>query len=420
MIVNSILLIAGLLVYAGYGIPGFCYLAGAVVLSYAFGRLIPKCRWLFWVGAAINALWLLLLKLTPVTGLSLLAPMGISYFTLRIIGYMADVYRGVQAPEANLFRYGLNMTYLPHLFLGPIEPYSSMANALFADRRITWSGIADGLVRIAWGGFKKLVIAARLGVVIAAITKDPTAFRGAYALAACLLYSVQLYADFSGGIDMVLGLSRALGIRLSENFQSPYLSESIQEFWRRWHITLGAWFRTYVYIPLGGSRRGSLRKALNTMAVFLLSGIWHGIEYFLWGIGHGIGVLLGRKLQTRWKLLNRLGTTFVVSLLWAFFVWPTAGLALRMLLSIFTTFNYGALLADLGNLGLTAGDWLVLGAATVLLTVYDGWTEKWKALWCGLRPWAKTAVIGALALLVAVFGMYGMGFAAEAFIYSRF
>lgn len=420
MIINILLFLCGLLVYAGYGIYGFLYLAGAVALAYTFGRLIPKYKWLLWPGVALNGLYLLLLKLQPVTGFSLLAPLGISYFTLRIIAYMADVYKGTQAPEKNIFRFALVMTYLPHLFLGPIEPYGSMSDALFQNRRISWDGIGDGLARILWGGIKKLVIAARLSVVIGVITEDPSVYNGAYALAACLLYSILLYADFSGGIDMVLGISQMLGMRLSENFQSPYSSQSIQEFWRRWHITLGAWFRTYVYIPLGGSRKGTFRKAVNTMVVFLLSGIWHGIEYLFWGIGHGVCVLFGNKLQTRWKLLNRLGTTLIVSLLWAFFVWPTAATAGTMLLSIVTTFNYGAFFTNIAVLGLTATDWVVLGVAVVLLTVYDGWTNKWKTLWAGLAPWKKTAVIGALALLLAVFGRYGMGFNVESFVYGGF
>ena len=156
------------------------------------------------------------------------------------------------------------------------------------------------------------------------------------------------------------------------------------------------------------------------MVVFLLSGIWHGIEYLFWGIGHGVCVLFGNKLQTRWKLLNRLGTTLIVSLLWAFFVWPTAATAGTMLLSIVTTFNYGAFFTNIAVLGLTATDWVVLGVAVVLLTVDDGWTNKWKTLWTGLAPWKKTAVIGALALLLAVFGRYGMGFNAEGFIYGGF
>ena len=419
MIVNILLFLAGLGIYAGYGLPGLCYLVAAVLFSYLLGLAIPKRKWLLWPGVAVNSIWLLLLKLQPVTGMHLLSAMGVSYFTLRMIGYLVDVFKGQTQPEKNLFRYTLNMTYLPHLFLGPIEPYDKMALAL-QDRKITWNGIGDGLVRLAWGGFKKLVIASRLGVIIGAISKDPTAYTGAYALCACLLYSIQLYADFSGGIDMVLGISRMLGMRLSENFQSPYLSQSVQEFWRRWHITLGAWFRNYVYIPLGGSKKGTFRKALNTMIVFLASGIWHGIEYLLWGIGHGIGVLFGTKLQTRSKLLNRLGTTLVVSLLWAFFIWPTAAISGQMLLSIFTTFNYGQFFATIGTLGLTLGDWIVLLSAVVLLTVYDGWTAKWHSLWEKSRPWLKTAVICTVALLVVLFGMYGIGFNAESFIYSRF
>ena len=420
MILNVLLFLVGLGVYAGYGLWGFAYLAGAMGLAYGLGRLIPRYKWLLWPGVAVNGLWLLLLKLQPVTGISLLAPLGISYFTLRIISYLADVYRGDQEPEKNLFRFGLVMTYLPHLFLGPIEPYGTMAQTLFQNRKMTWEGVGDGLTRVLWGGFKKLVIASRLGVVIGTISADPAVYNGAYALAAMLLYSIQLYADFSGGIDMVLGVSRMLGIRLSENFESPYLSQSIAEFWRRWHITLGAWFRKYVYIPLGGSRKGAVRKAVNTMVVFLVSGIWHGIEYLLWGVGHGIGVLFGTKLQTKWKLLNRLGTTLVVSLLWAFFIWPTAAISGKMLLSVFTTFNYGTFFTNLGVLGLTVADWITLGAAVVLLTVYDGWTEKWKALWATFAPWKKTAVMATLGLLLAVFGMYGIGFSAESFIYSRF
>jgi D-alanyl-lipoteichoic acid acyltransferase DltB (MBOAT superfamily) len=147
MIFNILLFIVGLLVYAGYGLTGLAFLAGATLLSFAFGLLIPKRKWLLWVGVSLSALYLLLLKLQPVTGFSLLAPMGISYFTLRIIGYMADVYKGMP-PEKNLFRYSLNITYLPHLFLGPIEPYGSMRSAL-QNRKITWSGVGDGLVRLA-------------------------------------------------------------------------------------------------------------------------------------------------------------------------------------------------------------------------------------------------------------------------------
>lgn len=420
MLLNHFLFVFGLLVYAGYGIPGFCYLAAAVTLAYTLGRLIPKHKWLLWPGAALPGLWLLLVKLQPVTGLSLLAPMGISYFTLRIIAYMVDVYKEEYAPERNFFRFALTMTYLPHLFLGPIEPYHTMASALFEGRRVTWEGIGDGLVRLAWGGFKKLVISARISVIVGTISADPATYHGAYALAAMLLYSLQLYTDFSGGIDMVLGVSRMLGVRLSENFRAPYLSQSVREFWKRWHITLGAWLMKYVYIPLGGNRKGKVRKVINLIITFLVSGIWHGVEYLLWGLFNGLFVACGDKLKTKCRLLNRIGTYLLISFLWAFFIWPTAAVAGKMLLSVATTFNYGAFFAGIGALGLGLGDWIVLGAALLILGIWDVFEEKLKAFWKPLRPWIKTAVIGVLALLVVTFGMYGIGFNAESFIYSRF
>lgn len=415
MVVNCLIFIAGLLIYAGYGIPGFLYLLGAVALTYGIGRMIPKYRWLLWVGIGLNALYLLLLKLQPVTDFALLAPMGVSYFSLRLIGYMADVYKGDYKPERSIFRFALNMTYLPMLFLGPITPYQDAATAL-QNRKITWEGIGDGLMRLLWGAFKKLVIAARLGVVISAISANPE-YNGAYALAAMLLFSVQLYADFSGGMDLVLGVSRMLGISLMENFNAPYTSQSVKEFWKRWHISLGAWLTKYIYIPLGGKKK---HKARNVILTFLVSGIWHGIEYLLWGLFNGLFVLCGEKLKTKWKIINRLGTTLIISLLWAFFIWPTASQALSMLLSLVTTWNYGAFIGNISALGLTLTDWIVLGVGTLVLTVYDFSAHNAKNLWITLAPWKKTALICALGLLVAVLGMYGIGFNAGAFIYSRF
>jgi D-alanyl-lipoteichoic acid acyltransferase DltB (MBOAT superfamily) len=312
------------------------------------------------------------------------------------------------------------VTYLPHLFMGPIESYDRLAPNLFENRRMSWAGISAGAVRFAWGLFKKLVIAARVGVIISAISGDPETYRGGYALIAVLLYSVQLYSDFSGGMDMVLGISEMLGIRLSENFDAPYLSESFREFWRRWHMTLGGWLRNYVYIPLGGNRKGAVRKNINLVVTFLVSGLWHGGSYLLWGFFNGVFVCLGDRFKTRWKLLNRLGTCFLVSLLWCFYVWPGTGLALQMLGSVFTVFNYGEVFATIGTMGLNASDWIVLAVALVWMGIFDGKREALLRKYRSLSPAAQTALICALALVVLVFGMYGIGFNASEFIYSRF
>lgn len=419
MIGNVLILLAGLAVYGGYGLPGLGYLLAATAVSYALGFGIVRHKWLLWVSVGLNALALLTVKLQPLTGWELLAPMGISYFTLQIIACHVDISRGKYPPVRNFLRYALHITYFPHIIIGPIESWPSMDRAL-QERKISWDGISFGAARAVWGLFKKFVIAARAGVVVGTISADPEAFRGAYALAAVLLYSVQLYADFSGGIDMVLGLSRILGLRLSENFDVPYSSRSVQEFWRRWHITLGAWLREYIYIPLGGNRKGKFRKLLNTLITFLVSGLWHGIHYILWGLLNGIFVCIGEKLRTKWKWADQLGTFLVISLLWAFFVWQDTATALKMTGSIFTTFNYGAFFGSLSQLGLVLSDWILLGLGTAVLWLADRLRLPLHKRFDALCPAGRTAVVCLLGLTVLIFGMYGIGFDAAAFIYGGF
>ena len=416
---NLLILLAGLFFYAGYGIWGLVWLLAATLLSYGLGRLIPKWKWAMHLGVAAQGLILALLKLQPVTGMELLAPMGVSYFSLQIISYLVDVYRGKIAPETNILRYSLYITYFPHLSVGPIESYSNMQLAL-SQRKITWDGISAGFCRVLWGLFKKLVIAARAGVIVSAVAADPEKYQGGYALLAMVLYSLQLYADFSGGIDTVLGVSQMLGLRLSENFDCPYFSESVQEFWRRWHITLGAWLKNYVYIPLGGNRKGTLRKGINFIITFLVSGLWHGIHYLLWGLLNGIFVLVGKRLQTPIKTLNRIGTFLVISFLWCFFVWPDTLTAARSALSVFTQFNYGDVAANLGNLGLTLADWIVMLAAGGILWLYDWKHVAAQNRFGKMQPAARLAIMGLVGLAVLVFGMYGIGFEASGFIYSQF
>ena len=361
-----------------------------------------------------------MLKLQPLTGIGWLSVMGISYFSLQIISYQVDVYRGKYPAETNFLRYALYVTWIPRLFMGPIERYDAIAPQLSNPRKITWEDVSCGAMRILLGAFKKLVIATRLGVLTFAISADTEKYSGAFALAAMLMYAIQLYCDFSGGIDMVLGASRLVGFHMHENFKTPYFSESVREFWQRWHITLGAWLRDYIYIPLGGNRKGSLRKLCNTLITFLVSGLWHGVEYLLWGLLNGVFVCFGDRLKTRCKTVNRIGTFLVITFLWAFFIWPETAVALKMLLSVVTTWNYGAFFAGIGMLGLTVGDWVVLGASALLLWGYDLWSKKLSGWFAACIPAARVAVICCVGLLVLVFGMYGIGFDVDSFIYGGF
>lgn len=417
MVMNCLIFVAGLLVYLGYGLTGFAYLAAATLISWGAGLLTPKHRWVMWLSVALNATMLVLVKLEPYTALGILAPMGISYFGLRIISYNADVYRGKIQPEKSLLHFGLYITYLPTMFLGPIERYD---RERFLRRSFSWEGFWNGAVRILWGAFKKLVIATRIGVITGAIAGDTTQYRGVFALSAMLLYSVQLYADFSGGIDMVLGVSNMLGVKLSENFDRPYFSQSVQEFWRRWHMTLGLWLKEYIYIPLGGNRKGKVRKFLNTIATFLVSGLWHGAHYLLWGALNGLFVTVGERLKTKSKLLNRVGVFLAISALWSFFVWPDTLTALKMLGSVVTDFNPVAFIRGVPELGLVTGEWIVLAVSVAVLWLADLFVKPLRDLYWALCPAVKTAVICILGILVLVFGMYGIGFDAQAFIYSSF
>lgn len=418
MVINWILLLGSLAVYAGYGLSGLAYLLLAVTVSYAAGRLTPKRPWFAPASVILNCAALLAFRFRLIYFFP--APLGISYFTLQIIAYNVDVWQGKCQPEKSFLRYLLCVAYLPRLFLGPIERQTQLSRALFEERRITWDGVSSGAVRALWGLAKKLIIASRAGVVVSAISDAPDTYRGSFALAAMLLYSVQIYADFSGGIDIVLGVSRMLGIRLSENFRTPYFSQTVQEFWRCWHITLGAWLRDYVYIPLGGNRKGKIRKTVNLVITFLVSGLWHGTSYLLWGLVHGLLAALGDRCKTKWKLFNQVLTFLVVSLTWSFFVWPDTGTAIRMLGSLFTTFNYAALVSGIGELGLVLGEWIVLIAGTAALWCCDIMGERISEFFSRLCPAGRVAAAGFLILTVLIFGMYGIGFDAEAFIYSKF
>ena len=418
--INTIIILAGLVIYAGYGMSGLAFLLAVTSASYLTGLLIPRYKWVMWISVLLYAGILLAIKLQPVTGWELLAPMGASYFLLRTISYNADIYREKYAPEQSFLRYSLYVTYLPNIFLGPIERCDRFLQAAYEDRHITWDDLSSGAARILWGGFKKLAIATRAGVVVGTISAAPEQYRGGYALLAMLLYSLQLYADFSGGIDMVLGVSRMLGIRQSENFNAPYFSQSFQEFWRRWHMTLGGWLREYVYIPLGGNRKGKFRKYLNSIITFLVSGLWHGIHYLLWGLINGIFVSFGEKCKTKWKLLNQVGTFLMVSFLWSFFIWPDTLTAVKLAASVFTTFNYTSVAASLLTLGLNSGEWIVLLVSAAVLWIYDWKCNTVQEKYRTLAPAGRVAVCCTLGLIILIFGMYGIGFHAEEFIYSNF
>ncbi len=277
-----------------------------------------------------------------------------------------------------------------------------------------------GGLRILWGLFKKFVISGRVAIVVGTISSNLEIYNGAFALFAMLLYSIQLYSDFSGGIDIVMGVSKIADIDLKENFDSPYLAENIKEFWRRWHISLSSWLRDYVYIPLGGSRCSKTRKAFNTLVTFLVSGLWHGVNYILWGFIHGIFVLFGDSYKTKFKNLNRVINYIIVSFLWSFFIWPATGEAVKAMISVFTNFDIVKFAQNILNLGLSLGDYIVLIISTLILFIFDGNKDKILNYIKSKSFERKLVYICTFALIVMTFGIYGIGFEVNDFIYSKF
>lgn len=417
---NFLLLLVSIIIYASYGLSNFIYIGFSMLTTFIAGKYLKsKNKKIILTGTiAVNALILIGVKFLPYTDINILAPLGVSYYTLQVISYLVDVYRGKYEYEKSIFNYALYIMYIPHLFIGPISRYDEMKKQLTARRKITVDNIYNGGIRILWGLSKKLIIAGRIAIVIDTITSS--GFNGVYAFLAMVLYSIQLYSDFSGGIDIVLGISKMIGIDLIENFDAPYYSQNIKEFWRKWHISLSSWLRDYIYIPLGGSRCSKIRKAINVLITFAVSGLWHGANYILWGILHGIFVLMGDKYNTKYKWFNRVLNFIIVSFLWSFFIWNNSIEALRMMGSVFTNFNITEVWRNVLSLGITLADWIVLIISTIILFIYDGNKNKILNKKDKISNSMKLAIICTLGLIVLTFGIYGIGFNVNEFIYSRF
>lgn len=314
---NLLLLLASLLFYA-WGEPVFIVLMMAsIVVNWAVGRGIHRFRpcggILLAAGVIFNLSLLGYYKyagfgaeiVNAMAGKQLLAPfsltlpIGISFFSFQAISYIADVYRDKEAAPGRLIHVALYISFFPQLIAGPIVKYKDI-NRQIESRTVTGDNIALGFRRFIYGLAKKALISNVLGKPADALfAMGASALSGKMAWNAALLYTFQIYYDFSGYSDMAIGLGKMFGFDMPENFDYPYLSKSVGEFWRRWHISLGSWFREYVYIPLGGNRKGAVRTCVNLGIVFFLTGLWHGANYtfIIWGIYHGIFIMAERWLH---------------------------------------------------------------------------------------------------------------------------
>jgi D-alanyl-lipoteichoic acid acyltransferase DltB (MBOAT superfamily) len=408
---NILLLIISILVYLRFGIIPFLFILFSTISTYIVGKYVKGRKWLLIVTILINVGILGFFKFFASYSTNWFVPLGISYYTLQVISYLVDVYKGEYKDEKNLLYYALYVTYIPHLFIGPISRYNDIKKELTRKKSFDWNRCYLGLQRIVWGLFKKLVIAGRIQILVSSVVNNE--MTGIIIFITCLLYGIEIYSDFSGGIDIVLGISKILDFKLVENFDSPYLSENMKQFWNCWHISLGTWLRDYVYIPLGGNRKGKIRQGINVMLTFLVSGLWHGLNFIVWGLINGVLVILGDKYNTKWKWVNRVINYVIVSLLWMFFIYQDNITSLVMYTKIFNNFKLPML-----SLGLNIADYIVLAISVGLLIYYDLKKEKVNKYLAKISPELKTTVLGISILLVIVFGIYGIGFEVTDFIYS--
>jgi D-alanyl-lipoteichoic acid acyltransferase DltB (MBOAT superfamily) len=372
---------------------------------------------------------------------NLLLPIGISFYTFQKISYVVDVYHGRLKAERHFGIFAVYSCFFPQLVAGPIERAQHLLRQFYEKHEFSYERATSGLALMLWGFFKKVVVADRVAILVKAVYSDPHSYSGAPLLVATVLFAFQIYCDFSGYTDIAIGSARLLGFDLMMNFRQPYFSQSIPEFWRRWHISLSTWFKDYVYIPLGGNRVVKWRWYYNLFITFLISGLWHGANWTFaaWGALHGFYMVVdsfvgpGReRLQSRlsgaparWAFagMNVAITFALVVVAWIPFRSANFGDAWYIFTHLFSGsgnwLNLTAVAIQFRGLGLNTVEMsycaLFVGIV-VLYDLVDSHRNVWELLRAGPRT-VRWAVMYALLILVLFFGPYNQ---AQNFIYFQF
>jgi len=375
-----------------------------------------------------------------------LLPVGISFYTFQTIGYVIDVYRGKIKAEKNIVDYALFVSFFPQLVAGPIEKSENLLPQIKSIKEknlFRYEDLVSGFGCMLWGLFMKMVIADRAAILVNHVFDEYYKYGTVELVIAMVLFSIQIYADFAGYSYIAIGVARAMGIKLMENFNTPYFATGIKDFWDRWHISLSLWFRDYLYIPLGGNRKGKARKLLNLIIVFLASGLWHGASwhYVVWGGIHGLLRCLEELISPLWEKLEKVTKirkepfsyrfgkiviTFVcVNIAWVFFRAESLSHAVEYLKCMFTRFNPWVLFGEgMYELGLDRREFGILMFALLMLVVVSIIRKK-----CGKEIgvflaeqnlWFRWAIFIILILLIIIYGVYGVNFSSAKFIYFDF
>lgn len=390
--------------------------------------------------------------------LDLVLPMGISFYTFQTMGYIIDVYRGTCPAEKNLFRLALFVSFFPQLVQGPISRYNDLAGSLYERHDFDTKTVSYGLYRILWGYFKKAVVADRILTAVNTIIQNPDTYQGGFVFVGMMFYALELYADFTGGIDITIGIAETMGITVTENFRRPYLSKNIKEYWKRWHITMGTWFTDYIFYPISVCKpmlkvskfsRAKLGDIigkrvpvyLSSFAVWFTTGIWHGASwnFIVWGLMNFVVIMISQELEplylkfhARFDVKEKkwygafeiLRTIFLMSSLRMFDCYRDVPLTFRMFGNMFTHFRLQDFSAEafLG-LGLTAADYSLLVICLIVLVTVSLVQERRgsvRDLIFAAPEICRYAVFFVMVLAVVIFGAYGIGFDQSQFIYNQF
>ena len=440
---NVILLAAGFLFYGYADWRTLLILLACIVLTYGAGllygrtgnRVIPKA------ALVLNFLILIYFKYTNFILTSIgfspreiLLPAGVSFYIFQSSTYLFALLQGNGEVERNPVNYALFVSFFPVIMSGPIQRSNDFLPRIRSEKHLSYEQFQDAFLLFLWGVFLKLVIADRLALFTNPVFDQYENFSGLMTIVGTLLYSVQIYADFSGYSCLAMAVAVLFGYQLKENFRRPYLAVTIADFWRRWHISLTSWFRDYVYIPLGGNRKGTFRKYLNILIVFLISGLWHGAakRFLLWGAIHAFYQIIGQitfpwrkkltdvlhinRKSAGWILVQRLCVFVLTTIAWVFFRAYSVSAAADILRR---TLSRGGF--DLALSGMDSWDWyLSLAGMGIILAVSLLQEHGFDPDRLRRRTWTRWALYLGLMAAIVVFGMYGPGYSAGSFIYEGF
>lgn len=415
-----------------------CCVAGSFVLNLALLGIFKYFD--LFMGTLSHILGLLHIRLA-VPAFDLLLPVGISFYTFQALSYTMDIYRNEIYAEKNFFKYALFVSFFPQLVAGPIERSKNLLVQINEKHYLKYENVRDGLFLIFWGYFLKLVLADRIAIIVNIVYENPAAYGGFYIIVATVLFAFQILCDFNGYTTIARGSAQIMGFHLMENFNAPYFADNVADFWRRWHISLTSWFKDYLYIPLGGNRKGKLRKYLNIMIVFTISGLWHGASFafILWGGLNGIYQVIGEMSKPlidflaekfhiyrqtfSHHILKVISTFIMVDFAWIFFRSGSLGKSKDILRNMLH-FNPEILLdGSLYTLGLNENEFHFLLCALLILAIADYLKYKKINVLDKLQQqtlWFRSLAFALLFCAVILFGIFGPEYEASQFIYFQF